>query len=236
MSPTSQSALEPQSISPPLPKTDISAASTIVTTSASIEPASSLSMTKTAPTTGDVSPAETQSHQTSVAGSYTSLASHGISPVPIASPFSAASSGAVATTNQRAPSLKRPAFIGASAGLSAAAFVIIIAVVLLFRRDRRLTRGAKLVQLSQPRNANLFGYASPGRLRQSGIAGADGLPGDGARDPALGTSPKFRTYARTSEILMPARTPATTAPSSSSRCRRYTCSQGYGALTHSGDM
>lgn len=198
------------------------------------EPTSSLSVIETAATTGDVS--QTQRYQTIVAGSYTSLASHEISLVPIASPFAAASSGAVATTNQRAPSLKRPAFIGAAAGLCAAAFVTIIAVVLLFRRDRRLTRSAKLVQLAWPRNVNSFGYASPGGLQQSGIAGADdadGLPGYGARDPALGAS-LFRTYARTSDILTPARTPATAAPSS--RCRRYTCSQSHGASTHPGDM
>lgn len=112
---------------------------------------------------------------------YPARADHDMYTSHTASSIITAPSGAqtaVATTSRRASSLRRPAFIGASAGLSAAAFVTIIAVVLLFRRDRRLTRGAKLARLSQPRSVDLFGYASSEGLQQSGIAGADGLPGD----------------------------------------------------------
>ncbi|KAL1937597.1 hypothetical protein VTO73DRAFT_13092 [Trametes versicolor] len=49
----------------------------------------------------------------------------------------------------RTASLSKEAFTGASAGLSAAAFVAVVAAVLLFRRDRRLTNAVKQAHLAR---------------------------------------------------------------------------------------
>ncbi|KAL1937576.1 hypothetical protein VTO73DRAFT_13071 [Trametes versicolor] len=97
---------------------------------------------------------------------------------------SAVASTPVATPTRATTSMRTPAFIGASAGLSAAALVATVAAVLLFRRDRRLTRAAKQAQLTRSPSVDLSRYVSKG-LRHPGLAGADCTPQHDARDIAL---------------------------------------------------
>lgn len=141
---------------------------------------------------------------------------------------------AAAASNRPTTSLRRPVFIGASAGLSAAAFVTIVAAILLYRRDRRLTRAAKQAQLSRTRGVDLLGYASEG-LQWPGLASADndGTPHYGAQDPALGSS-LFYSCNHSNNCLMPTRTPATATPVL--RCQRCTCTQDHRPSTYPGDL
>ncbi|OJT13180.1 hypothetical protein TRAPUB_10271 [Trametes pubescens] len=70
----------------------------------------------------------------------------------------------------------RSAFIGASAGLSAAAFITTIAAILLFRRDRRITKAAEKARLE--RHPRSF---APSGLHGTNLSGVQVPEGRGAR-------------------------------------------------------
>lgn len=86
----------------------------------------------------------------------------------------------------RTASLSKEAFTGASAGLSAAAFVAVVAAVLLFRRDRRLTNAVKQAHLARSGSVDeQFGHYYVPSLGQWTVTDATRC---GARNEILGMS------------------------------------------------